>query len=100
MENINPPILSKRIFWDTDYNKIDWIKNEKWVICRVLDRGSTEDWEEIKRYYGIDKILESAKTARYLSKKAVYSISNNFNVPLEEFRVYRLLKDKPNDWIY
>lgn len=32
--------LSREIFWDTDYDKIDWEKHRDWVICRVLEYGS------------------------------------------------------------
>lgn len=46
--------LSREIFWDTNYDTIDWDKSYQWVICRVLDRGGIKDWHEIKKYYGID----------------------------------------------
>lgn len=62
-------ILSKEIFWDVDYSKIDYEKSADWVICRVLDRGSLKDWFQIKENYGIEKILLAAQKARYLSKK-------------------------------
>ena len=28
--------LSKVIFWDTDYESIDWEKNARYVIARVI----------------------------------------------------------------
>ncbi len=61
--------MQKSIFWDVNYDSIDYDKNKDWVICRVLDRGSLNDWFQIKTNYGIDKILTTAKNAKYLSKK-------------------------------
>ena len=92
--------LAREIFWDVDYNHIDWDKSRQWVICRVLDRGSFQDWKEIKNYYGINTIIEAAKTARYLSKKTVYFLSNIFDVPLTDFRCYNLMRFQQEQWIY
>lgn len=92
--------LPQQLFWDTDYNNIDWDKNHQYVICRVLDRGGINDWFEIKKYYGLEKIIDAVKNARYLSKKTVYFMSNIFNIPLEEIRCYRLMQSQPEHWIY
>jgi hypothetical protein len=92
--------LSREIFWDVNYDTIDWEKNYQWVICRVLDRGSLQDWKEVKRHYGTQKMLEAAKQARYLSKKTVYTLSAIFNIPLAEFRCYTLMQSQPEQWIY
>lgn len=49
------PDLSKirpSLFWDTDISKIDWRRQQRAVIQRVLERGNTIEVEEIKRFYG------------------------------------------------
>lgn len=92
--------LSREIFWDVNYDTIDWEKNYQWVICRVLDRGSLNDWREIKKHYGNSKMIEAAQNARYLSKKTVYTISAIFNIPLTQFRCYNLMQSQPEQWIY
>ena len=92
--------LSKEIFWDVDYTKIDYDKSANWVICRVLDRGSLNDWKEMKVHYGIDKILDAAKNVRYLSKKTVYFLSAMYDVPLTQFRCYNLMQFQQEHWIF
>lgn len=82
------PKLNKSTFWDTDYNSIDWEKHADYVICRVLERGSLNEWFEIKKYYGVDKIISAATNVRYLEKKSMFFISNIFNVPINKFRCY------------
>ncbi|PQJ09694.1 plasmid maintenance system antidote protein [Flavipsychrobacter stenotrophus] len=44
------------LFWDTDMNKIDWIRQEKAAIKRVFERGEKEEKDEIKRFYGEEKV--------------------------------------------
>lgn len=41
------------LFWDTDFDKIDWGKSRNFVIARVIERGNREEQEEIARFYGI-----------------------------------------------
>ncbi|MCU0432207.1 MAG: hypothetical protein MUC87_01985 [Bacteroidia bacterium] len=92
--------LSREIFWDTNYDTINWEQNYQWVICRVLDRGGIEDFRAIRKFYGDKKIIEAAKEARYLSRKTVHFVSAIFNVPLNEFRCYNLMLSQPEQWIY
>ena len=47
------PNIRKILFWDTDFDKINWGKYKKAVIQRVLERGSKEEINEIKRFYGL-----------------------------------------------
>lgn len=34
------PILNKALFWDTNYDNIDYKKHARFVIERVLTRGN------------------------------------------------------------
>jgi plasmid maintenance system antidote protein VapI len=50
------PDLSKlrpALFWDTVFDKIDWIKNKKAIIARVNERGNEKEIAEIRRFYQI-----------------------------------------------
>ena len=47
------PNIRKILFWDTDFDKIDWGRYRKAVIQRVLERGNEAEKEEIIRFYGI-----------------------------------------------
>lgn len=50
--------LSKALFWDTRIEKINWIRNKKWVIKRTLEYGNEEEINEIVHFYGKDTIKE------------------------------------------
>lgn len=45
------PRIRKSLFWDVDFGKINWGKYKDAVVKRVLERGSKEEIEEIKRFY-------------------------------------------------
>ncbi|MDH6314250.1 addiction module HigA family antidote [Parabacteroides sp. PFB2-10] len=47
------PNIRKMLFWDTDFEKIDWGHYRKAVIQRVFERGNEAEKEEIIRFYGI-----------------------------------------------
>jgi len=49
----NPPEIRKSVFWDTDFEKINWGKHKRFVINRILERGNKEEKEEIARFYNL-----------------------------------------------
>jgi addiction module HigA family antidote len=48
----NLSIIRKVLFWDTNFDKIDWIAKKTAVIKRVFERGNEEEIQEIIRFYG------------------------------------------------
>lgn len=50
--------LSKALFWDADITQADMERHCGFIIQRVLEYGSLEDWRLIQSYFGIDRIAE------------------------------------------
>ncbi|MBP6754685.1 MAG: plasmid maintenance system antidote protein [Bacteroidia bacterium] len=48
----NLKLIRPVLFWDTKFENIDWIKQKKAVIKRVIERGNEDEKNEIIRYYG------------------------------------------------
>lgn len=48
------PNIRRSLFWDTDFDEIDWGRYKNTVIARVLERGNDAEKLEIARFYGID----------------------------------------------
>lgn len=46
------PAIRPILFWDTDFDKIDWARYKKSVIKRVMERGNEQEKKEILKYYG------------------------------------------------
>lgn len=47
------PVLNKRMFWDVDFEQIDFNNRHRFVIERVFERGDVEDIRELRRFYGM-----------------------------------------------
>lgn len=47
------PYIRKSLFWDAEFDKINWGKYKKAVIQRVLERGSEDEIKEIMRFYSL-----------------------------------------------
>jgi hypothetical protein len=90
--------LSQHLFWDTDRQKLDYEKNARWLIERVLSRGMLSDVRKIQAYYGNERILKEMLQARYLDKHTLNFLSVVYETPKEEFRCYKLRQLNQVHW--
>jgi len=95
---ISVPTLPRHLFWDTDYNSIDWEQNAPYIIDRVLHRGSWEDFKAILNWYGQKKVSVIAQRLRHLDKCVLSFCSVYFDVPIENFRCYTWKQSNPTHW--
>jgi hypothetical protein len=95
---INVSQLSAHLFWDIDQSKIDFDKNKKWLIRRVLEYGLLNDWLLIKNYYGLKEIGRVAIRLRDLDAKSISFISVLTKIPQKKFLCYTLKYSKPGYW--
>jgi hypothetical protein len=94
------PILAKRIFWDVDFEKIDYNKKCKFVIERTFERGDIEDIRQVRRFYGDDKVIETLTSAVYLMDETIDFCSGIFEIPKEKFRCYLLKQSNLTPSLY
>ena len=90
--------LSKHLFWDVNVFELDFSKNKKQIIQRVLDYGLIQDWQIIYNYYGINEITKTALTIRDLDKKSISFISLLSKIPKEKFLCYTIRRSIPKHW--
>jgi plasmid maintenance system antidote protein VapI len=50
--------INRVLFWDTPFEKINWVRNYKWVIQRTFENGNEKEIKEIIRFYGKEKVKE------------------------------------------
>lgn len=86
------PIFEKRIFWDVNFEALDYDAKASFVIERVFERGDVEDIRQCRRYYGDEKIIKVLLNAKYLSQNRIHLISAIFDKPLESFRCYTTIQ--------
>ncbi len=92
--------LSKTLFWDTDITKIDYEKNARHIIERVLMRGMLTDWFEIKKYYGTERIKNEIIKIRYLDKVTLNFCSKYFKIQKKQFKCYNTEPSIQKLWNY
>lgn len=90
MEMKKKPVFQKRIFWDVDFEKIDYDAKANFVIERVFERGDVEDIRQCRRYYGDKKVTDALLKAKYLPLHTIHFASAVIDRPLEDFRCYTL----------
>jgi len=90
--------LSSHLFWDVERVKIDFEKNKKWLVQRVLEYGLLKDWLIIYKYYGISKIAQIAMQLKELDDKSLSFISLLSDIPKEKFLCYTTKQLIPKHW--
>lgn len=100
MKDKTKPVFNKRIFWDVDFEKIDYDSKAHFVIERVFERGDVDDIRNCRRYYGDKKITEVLLNAKFLPETRMYLASAVIDKPLNEFRCYTLRQSNPELFPY
>ena len=84
------PVFEKRIFWDVNFETLDYDAKANFVIERVFDRGDVQDIRNCRRYYGDEKVTEVLLNARFLTESSLYLASAVTLRPLTDFKCYTL----------
>ena len=95
---MNKSKFDRALFWDIDPKTLDFEKHSKFIIRRVLQYGSIEDWNKLKKLYGLKLIVRKAQTIRDLDKKTASFLSVIGNVSLNTFRCYTTEQSIPKHW--
>ena len=100
MKPKNKPVFQKRIFWDVNFEQIDYDAKANFVIERVFERGDVEDIRQCRRYYGDEKVTSALLNAKFLPLHTIHFASAVINKPVEEFRCYTLRQLNPGLFPY
>lgn len=93
--------FSDNLFWDADLSDLDEEKHASYIVGRVLDHGTWEDWIYIRNeLYGLDRIKTIALNLRSLEKKSLSFIATVTDIPENQFRCYTLIQSKDTHWYF
>lgn len=90
--------FSTYLFWDVNKDDLDMEEHSRYIIKRVIEYGMLNDWNIINKYYGLDRIIEIAKTFRELEPRALAYLSAISQTPKEQFRCYTYQQSNPQHW--
>ncbi len=94
------PVFDKRIFWDVNFEQLDYDAKANFVIERVFERGDVEDIRKCRRYYGDEKVAEALLKAKYLPEHRMHLAAAVIDKPVEQFRCYKLRQLNPELFPY
>lgn len=86
LARIGPSDFSTNLFWDIDPETLDMERHSKYIVARVLEFGTFDDWLLLCRYFTLPVIIEKARTLRTMDSKSLAFISAVGNVSKELFR--------------
>jgi hypothetical protein len=92
--------LRASLFWDVNVESIDLQQHRASVIERITTRGRLDEFREILNYYGWDIVKQTLLQTRYLDKVTLAFCSALFDLPISEFRCYKLAQLNPEHWNY
>ena len=92
--------FSPNLFWDANPAELDFVRHKKYVVQRVLERGTLDDIRHVFALYGFDDVVATSKTLRSMEPKAFAFIVNLSGQPKEKFRCYTLRQSAQAPWIY
>ena len=92
--------LNRSLFWDVDYETLDWVKYAHWVIVRVFERGDVDDIRQVRRHYGDDVIKEALTKTKWLPLTTIYLACAVLDNNLTDYRCYKEAQSNHQHWIY
>jgi len=92
--------LSSHLFWDVDKSQLEAHRSSQFIIHRVLEYGLLNDWNEIKKYYGLPYIKSVALELKNLDEVTLAFLCTLFDLKKNDFRCYRHRQSTRHFWNY
>lgn len=81
--------LSSHLFWDVDRASLDPEQHANFLICRIMERGSSEEVRLAWSYYGEDCVRDALLQSTALSSRTIHFFANQFRLSCDAFRAYQ-----------
>jgi hypothetical protein len=94
------PQFDKRIFWDVNFDTLNYKRKAFFVIERIFERGDVQDIRSARRYYGDEKIKSVLTNAKWLPLNTIYLAAAIFGNELADYRCFNIAQSNPGHWIY
>ena len=94
------PLFNKSIFWDVNFEKLDYDAKANFVIARVFERGDVDDIRQCRRYYGDEKIENVLLNVEFLPEHRMNLAAVIINHEISELRCYKLRQLTPELYPY
>lgn len=99
MQAVSTGDFSTNLFWDVDPAELDFDRHRRFIVARVVEHGTFEDWKILCRQYTVPAVIETARTLRSLDAKTLAFLATVGHVPRESFRCCTATSSPPAPWI-
>lgn len=96
----NQPVLQKRIFWDVDFESLDYEEQAQFIITRAFERGDVADIRQVRRFYGDEKVITSLTAVKFLFYHTFVLAKNIFNLDENAFKCFTTNQLSQTPWTY
>ena len=94
------PQLSKQAFWDTNMASIDYRKNARFVVEKVVERGTHQDFINLLNFYGFEDVRQLVLKANWLSDVSINFCCTLFGVKPTDFKCYEKKQLNQQHWSF
>lgn len=94
------PAISRRIFWDVDYDALDYDKDRFFIIDKVMNYGLWQDFLEVMKYYGKEVVKEEIVRSPYLKKDVLNFLCFYLGLKPSQFECYKRRQSQEPHWTY
>lgn len=91
--------FSANLFWDVDPETLDFEQHQRYVVARVLERGSLNDWNVLVRLLSLDTVVRIAQSLRTLDDRTLAFLCAVSGATRESFRCYASKPLSRKHWI-
>lgn len=85
-------VIRKALFWDVNFDNIDFSTRKRYVIERVFERGNNEEINEIMRFYGKKECIRIIRSAKILNQNAIINARKYLNLQKDQLLCFNHLK--------
>ena len=100
MSSTTKPDISKRVFWDIDFESLDYIKDRFYIIEKVMNYGLWNDFIELVKFYGKDTIKKEIVQSSYLKKDVLNFLCLYLDLKPSQFKCYKHRQSTETHWNY
>ncbi|MES1223834.1 MAG: hypothetical protein ABUT20_50530 [Bacteroidota bacterium] len=94
------PIISKKAFWDTSFDKLDFERSSLYIMEKVFNYGDWNDQVAIMKYYSLPRIRQEIVNAAYLRKPVLSFLCTIPQLQKTDFLCYNKMQSTPLPWNY
>lgn len=84
--------INKSLFWDVNPDEIDFNTHKRFIISRILQRGTWMDFKALISFYGEKIVKREVIQIRYMDKKTLRFCSFYFQIAEDKFRCFKSIQ--------